>query len=259
MALTDATGNVTATYQYDAFGILRNHSGPASTEYGFTGQHEDPTLGYQYLRARYYDPTIGRFISRDPFLGTATNPASQNPYVYAQDNPVMYADPSGEFVDTILDVGFLAYDVYRIGADNVLGKKDNLGENMTALGADVAGFFIPGATGLGVVSRASAVARGVRVAERAGTVGQEAASLERHHLLPVQFRAFFERPGLDLKIDDFVMQLSQDVHRLKPGGIHTGPSNWNKRWADFVESTKDASREQILDHLELMISEFHLR
>jgi RHS repeat-associated protein len=64
-ALTDATGTVTATYDYDAFGALRASTGTGATEYRFTGQEEDAALGYQYLRARYYDVATGRFISRD--------------------------------------------------------------------------------------------------------------------------------------------------------------------------------------------------
>ncbi|MBI4302561.1 MAG: RHS repeat-associated core domain-containing protein, partial [Chloroflexi bacterium] len=64
-ALTDGSGNVIATYKYDVFGAIRSSSGSGSTEYRFTGQQEDATLGYTYLRARYYDPAIGRFLVKD--------------------------------------------------------------------------------------------------------------------------------------------------------------------------------------------------
>lgn len=43
----------------------------------FNGQYDDTTLGYLYLRARWYDPQTGRFLSKDPFPGVLTNPASQ--------------------------------------------------------------------------------------------------------------------------------------------------------------------------------------
>ncbi len=88
-------GDAIATYQYDAFGVVRNHSGPASTEFGFAGQQEDPTLGYQYLRARYYDPTIGRFISRDPVGGSEQLPQTLNRYSYATNNPALLTDSTG--------------------------------------------------------------------------------------------------------------------------------------------------------------------
>ncbi|MBC7252109.1 MAG: RHS repeat-associated core domain-containing protein [Anaerolineae bacterium] len=48
-----------------------------------------------YLRARYYDPTTGRFLTRDPFPGLITNPQTLNPYVYVANNPVNLIDPSG--------------------------------------------------------------------------------------------------------------------------------------------------------------------
>ena len=93
--LTDGAGTVVGTYKYDAFGALRSSSGTGSTEYRFTGQQDDAPLGYQYLRARYYDPAIGRFISRDPFEGFVTNPATQYPYAYAADNPSNLSDATG--------------------------------------------------------------------------------------------------------------------------------------------------------------------
>ena len=51
-----------------------------------------------YFGARYYDPETGRFITKDPDGGDLDNPLSQNPYIYANDNPVNLVDPDGEFV-----------------------------------------------------------------------------------------------------------------------------------------------------------------
>lgn len=85
--LADGAGTVAKTYQYDVFGTLRGQTGSSPNEFTFTGEQMDST-GLQYLRARYYDPTIGRFLSQDP-LGVG------HPYVYASDNPVRYVDPSG--------------------------------------------------------------------------------------------------------------------------------------------------------------------
>ncbi|MBI4302553.1 MAG: RHS repeat-associated core domain-containing protein [Chloroflexi bacterium] len=95
-ALTDSSGSVIATYKYDVFGAIRSSGGSGSTEYNFTGQQEDATLGYTYLRARYYDPAIGRFISKDPFPGFIVDPTSLHYYNYVGNNPVNGTDPSGE-------------------------------------------------------------------------------------------------------------------------------------------------------------------
>lgn len=65
-------------------------------DFQFQTQQLDSGSNLYFLRARYYDPELGRFISRDPIKGTLTNPQSQNPYAYSLNNPVNYSDPSGE-------------------------------------------------------------------------------------------------------------------------------------------------------------------
>ncbi len=65
-----------------------------------------------------------------------------------------YTDSTGLEVDTLADIGFVLYDLYRIGADNIFGDEDNLGENRAALGADAAAIFVPFATGAGAATRA---------------------------------------------------------------------------------------------------------
>jgi RHS repeat-associated protein len=56
----------------------------------------------QYLRARYYDPTVGRFISRDPFPAQAADTQTFNRYVYVKNNPTNYVDPSGQFIPVVI-------------------------------------------------------------------------------------------------------------------------------------------------------------
>jgi RHS repeat-associated protein len=64
-------------------------------KYKYTGKEKDAT-GLYYFGARYYDPTIGRFITRDPIKGNIMNPQSLNSYVYCLNNPMKYIDPDGE-------------------------------------------------------------------------------------------------------------------------------------------------------------------
>ena len=93
-ALTDGSGAVTQTYEYDAYGTLANTSGSRTQPFGFTGEPRDPT-GLVHLRARMYDPSIGRFLSRDSFAGFDDLPLSQNRFTYVEDNPANSTDPSG--------------------------------------------------------------------------------------------------------------------------------------------------------------------
>lgn len=93
-ALTDAAGTVTDSYVYSAFGELVQHAGTSANPIRFAGQSQDAN-GLYYLRARYYDPAAGRFLSRDPQAGDSANPVSFSPYQYAANNPITNTDPSG--------------------------------------------------------------------------------------------------------------------------------------------------------------------
>jgi RHS repeat-associated protein len=107
-----------------------------------------------YNRYRDYDPTTGRYVQADP-IGLA---GGANPYLYAEGNPVRYVDPKGLFIDTIADIGFVLYDLYRIGKDNIFGdgcEGDSLGGNLMALGLDAGAIFVPFVTGAGPASRAA--------------------------------------------------------------------------------------------------------
>jgi RHS repeat-associated protein len=94
-ALTDELGQVVATYTYDAYGNALLDAASGENAYQFAGEQRDPETGLDYLRARYYDPTLGRFISADAFSGSIDDPISLHDYIYAHNNPVLNTDPSG--------------------------------------------------------------------------------------------------------------------------------------------------------------------
>ncbi|NEQ99906.1 MAG: hypothetical protein F6K30_24940 [Cyanothece sp. SIO2G6] len=101
--LTDSDGAVTDSYMYDAYGKLISSLGDTENSYLYTGEQFDEALDEYYLRARYYDPDSGRFISRDPFEGLLSDPLSLAKYPYVHGNPVNATDPSGLFkFDTVV-------------------------------------------------------------------------------------------------------------------------------------------------------------
>ncbi|MGF1674220.1 MAG: RHS repeat-associated core domain-containing protein [Rivularia sp. (in: cyanobacteria)] len=97
-ALTDSSGNVSDTYTYDAYGELIASTGDTENNYLYTGEQYDSNLGEYYLRARYYDPSVGRFTASDPFEGVFTEPLSLAKYPYVHGNPVNATDPTGLFL-----------------------------------------------------------------------------------------------------------------------------------------------------------------
>jgi RHS repeat-associated protein len=94
--LTDAIGNVTDTYDYDAFGNLVATTGTTSNTRLFAGEELDRDVGLVNMRARYYDPDRGRFLSADPLLGASgTEKGPTNRFSYADSDPVNRRDPLG--------------------------------------------------------------------------------------------------------------------------------------------------------------------
>jgi RHS repeat-associated protein len=94
--LTNVTGAVTDTYLYDGYGNLLQRTGSTVNPYLYRGEQTDSNTGLQYLRARYYDLQSGRFLSTDPFEGWQENPVSRHRYLYGNNNPIMFIDPSGK-------------------------------------------------------------------------------------------------------------------------------------------------------------------
>ncbi len=108
--LTDPKGNVIMDYVYDPFGNgkeaesnkfgLNGFNSQASVKvdnpFRYSGEYLDSETGNYYLRARYYDPSIQRFITEDSYKGVVNNPFSLNSYSYCWNDSVNYVDPGGD-------------------------------------------------------------------------------------------------------------------------------------------------------------------
>ncbi len=88
--ITDEEGNVLNRYEYDAFGNFTVKEETIQNRFAFTGEQYDPITSQYYLRARFYNPVIGRFLNEDTYYGDGLNL-----YTYCHNNPVEYVDPSG--------------------------------------------------------------------------------------------------------------------------------------------------------------------
>jgi RHS repeat-associated protein len=92
--MTNTAGDITLTKTYAPYGTVTQSAGSGQSMYAYTGEQMDVS-GLTYLRARYYNPNDGRFMSRDTWSGNEYQPITYNKWTYANANPNFYTDPSG--------------------------------------------------------------------------------------------------------------------------------------------------------------------
>jgi RHS repeat-associated protein len=90
-SLSSSAGALANTYTYDSYGRLTSSTGTLVNPLQYTGREFDPETGIYYYRARYFDPSAGRFLSEDP----ARLRGGVNFYAYTRNRPVLLTDPSG--------------------------------------------------------------------------------------------------------------------------------------------------------------------
>lgn len=95
VAILSPQGAVLGRFVYDPWGGLLEATGTESVPIRYTGYYYDEETGLYYAGARYYDPAIGGFISRDPVDGDVERPITQNKYIAFNANPGTYQDPTG--------------------------------------------------------------------------------------------------------------------------------------------------------------------
>ena len=111
----NSTGKKIGTYTYDAWGkcslsvangntILEDKVVAFYNPFRYRGYYYDYETGYYYLQTRYYNPEWGRFLNADGYVSTGTGMLGYNMFVYANNNPVMFLDPTGEFPWLIIGI-----------------------------------------------------------------------------------------------------------------------------------------------------------
>ena len=96
--LVDGAANTVNEYDYDIFGNILYQLESKQNPYKYSGYYYDDDTGYYYLRSRYYDPKIARFISEDTVTGQYNDPLSLNLYTYCQNDPITYDDLNGHWL-----------------------------------------------------------------------------------------------------------------------------------------------------------------
>ncbi|WP_448098942.1 RHS repeat-associated core domain-containing protein [Luteibacter yeojuensis] len=142
LAEADASGNVVETVDYRPYGVEslgQSDGGP-----GYTGHVEDSDSGLVYMQARYYDPSIGRFLSTDPAHQEQGNVYDFNNFLYAKGNPLRYLDPDGRRYAEAWSKQGVAIGAGTVAVASIAVDAATGGINIVATPAEVAGGGIAG-------------------------------------------------------------------------------------------------------------------
>lgn len=114
-----------AKYKYDLYGKIIEEEGEFDNPFRYKGYMYDSDANYYYLNARMYDPSNGRFLQEDTYLGDPKDPLSLNRYTYCMNNPVKYYDPSGHIaIWAIIGIGAVVGGVFGLGVSHTQQKDE---------------------------------------------------------------------------------------------------------------------------------------
>jgi len=173
IGLMDQSGDIVVEYRYDAWGnIIKQSSSITGLDeinpYRYRGYRYDEELNLYYLQSRYYDPSIGRFLNIDDtnYLSDDTS-SSLNLYAYAVNNPVMFTDSTGYFIDGLIDIISIGWSLYDL-------IKDPSWSNAGWLALDILFAVIPFLTGSRVIkitSKSDEVVDAIKYTNKLDNVG----------------------------------------------------------------------------------------
>lgn len=175
--IVDSNGTVVVEYAYDAWGNPMSVTGSMASTLGvdnpfrYRGYYYDEETGLYYLNQRYYNPEWSRFVNADDVLGETGTLLTHNSYAYCANNPIMYADESGNFLNVLFGaviggvIGLVSNGLQNLAAGN------NFFDNCESaiIGGVVSG-AVAGATG-----GMSLLASGA-ISSAAGAIAEEAVS-----------------------------------------------------------------------------------
>ena len=158
VAATSATGELMWQEEFTPYGTRQIKQDGGLNHIWYTGKELDADTGLVYFGARWYDPSIGQFLSVDPVGVIPGNRFSYNRYAYANNNPQKYIDPDGEFAQLIWGgLAGAAFDVALQGIAIASGTQDEFSWGQLGTSTLVGA----GTGGLSVATKAVSIKRAV--------------------------------------------------------------------------------------------------
>jgi RHS repeat-associated protein len=213
IAITNEDREITHKYRYDDFGKITKQEEPETlpNRYKYVGTYgvETDDNDLYYMRARYYTPSAGRFLTEDPVWST-------NLYPYADNNPISKIDPNGKYWESAIDAAFLTHSYIEWDKDPSL-------LNSAALAFDGVGAALPIVAGLGTGLKV--LIKGEKIIEATGQI---------HHLISNKIsRALDNHPALKGAFDYGRKNLKYQYKALNEAA-HKGYQKWHRKYDDIV-------------------------
>ncbi len=192
--VSNSAGQIVLAQSFTPFGAAKTAVGSAPGSFGFAGEQQDAAADLIFLRARYYDPTTGRFLTRDPYPAYASTPGTLHRYAYSRNDPVNLVDPSGLDPDRVGGNNFITRMLSEGVRNTLCNIGGALGDLMQWLQSPEAGAAALVASGVilagsiaaiimtgGAAAIPMAVGLGALVGGVAGGVGQFVQDLSTGH------------------------------------------------------------------------------
>jgi len=255
---------------YDAFGRVTAESNPAvDSLFLFTGRPFDSQTQLQNNLNRWYDPSVGRWLSEDP-LGFSAGDA--NLYRHVRNSQTIYVDPSGLFLETLWDEANIGLGIVSVAKDLYEGQWRQAAVDAGGLAVDVAATlvpFVPGGASAGIkATRATAKAAdkavdAARAVDRVGDAARaaRAATGQLHPAISTKVhKALEDHPTLS---GAYRRRDPRLVTRGADKQAHYGYQRWHRELDDevvaWLKRNRDATVEQFEAWLRWRYSQDDLR
>lgn len=235
------TGAVAASFDYSPFGVLEREDGALAARFPFrfAGGLWDGDTGLVRFGARDYDPRVGRWTAKDPILWGG---GQGNLYEYVGSEPNLHTDPTGLIVDSV------SATCARNPA--LCGMLAGAGVAMQRIGNRLAsaGPAACRAAGASLSRFGSQLSTAVRVSGSVPRALFGQVKIQRHHIFPQRFRAFFRARGID--IDRYTVELTEGRHlkSVHGRGDLLTPGRFNAQWERFIEMFPNASALEVYQY-----------
>jgi RHS repeat-associated protein len=193
---TDASGQITDAFEYDAFGVELARTGTSDIDHRYRSEQVDPDTGFYNLRARWYGASAGRFLSSDMFHGYPSVPYSLHHYLYVGNDPVGEEDPSGNTNLVEISISINESSAYR--TTNAAAARRTLKRFL--LGKPPEDIGIIGETVLDYMLN------GVFEELQAGTMTKQEFGRRAHSRLKSKIEVFKPLPGFTVVAEPFFIE-----------------------------------------------------